>query len=331
MRCAVLRRLGGTHRSTVRGDPTVGREKRPGSHLRVATDDGAFRYALRTVHRGASRAPLACAARLCASEPTQASMAATQDETAPAPIDLHAPLLPATGAPVNVGGGRWVGNPLVTIRPVYENVYVANLEGAALVAERWNGGGAVRVDILNLCPDAEGVLPEQSRYHYLPLNDVQMVQGDPRMVCKWMGKVATRIEAARIRPGCEAVVVCCRAGIERSNVALLGWLVGIHHGGLSTTASFRDKAVSAYLALHSAKADSARYYGVRARFAKPGADGAGAYSWPTLSSRSREWGSNMVAHACLGIETFKEAAGIKELSAPSPLSARSKRKAEVLG
>jgi len=258
-------------------------------------------------------------------------MAETQDETAPTPINHGEPLLPSPGTP-NLGQNiaRWVVNPLVTIRPVYRNVYLANLEGAALVAERWNNG-AVRVDIINLCPDAEGILPEQSRYHYLPLNDVQMVQGDPRMVCKWMSKVADRIEAARLRPGCKAVVVCCKAGIERSNVALLGWLVGIHHGGLPTTAPFRDKAVSAYLALCLAKADSARYYGVRARFAKPGADGPGAYSWPTLSSRCREWGSDMVARACLGIGTFKEAAGIKELSAPSPRPARSKRKAEALG
>jgi len=250
-------------------------------------------------------------------------MAETQDE----------PLLPLPDTP-NLGQhvARWVVNPLVTVRPVYRNVYLANLEGAALVAERWNDG-AVRVDIINLCPDAEGILPQQSRYHYLPLNDVQMVQGDPKMVCKWMAKVADRIESARLRHGCEAVVVCCKAGIERSNVALLGWLVGLHHGGLPTTESFRNKAVHAYMLLHTAKADSARYYGVRARFAKPGADGPGAYSWPAMSSRCREWGSDMVARACLGVETFKEAAGIKELSAPAAPAAPAhrKRKAEALG
>lgn len=256
-------------------------------------------------------------------------MAETQDESPPAPINLSEPLLPLLDTP-NLGQNatRWAINPLVTIRPIHKNVYVANLEGAALVAERWNDG-AVRVDIINLCPDAEGILPQQSRYHYLPLNDVQMVRGSPDMVCKWMAKVADRIESARLRPGCEAVVVCCRAGIERSNVALLGWLVGLHHGTLPTTEPFRNKAVCAYLLLHAAKADSARYYGIRTRFTKPGADGSEAYSWPVLSSRCREWGSDMVARACLGVETFREAAGIKELSA-SATPARGKRKAEAL-
>ena len=259
-------------------------------------------------------------------------MAETQDETPPRPINLSEPLLPSPGTPhLGQHVARWVVNPLVTIRPVYENVYLANLEGAALVAERWNDG-AVRVDIINLCPDAEGILPQQSRYHYLPLNDVQMVRDNPTMVCRWLAKVADRIESTRLRHGCEAVVVCCKAGIERSNLALLGWLIGLHHGTLPTTESFRNKAVRAYTLLHALKEESARYYGIRARFAKPGADDSGAYSWPALSSRSREWGSDMVARACLGVETFKEAAGIKEMSASAARAspARGKRKAEAL-
>ena len=168
---------------------------------------------------------------------------------------------------LNDGGqsrNDWITRPIISLKPVYKNVYISNFEGTKKMMEL---NKSRNIAGINLRDDLE--IDDDRVDNSLSIEDSMKV--DQKDFDKFVKNVAKRI--AELSDENEWVIVNCKAGINRASTAVLAWMT--FECGLSFSEAFKI--------LKKIKASAAKEFQFKNRYQSfTHGSTLNHFSWPSL-------------------------------------------------